>query len=79
MMDGHGGLFGFFGGFMWIFWLLVIAGIVALVVFLTGGAGTGRTPPRQAGEDPLEILRRRYARGEIDEEEFNRRRAELEK
>ncbi len=79
MMDGHGGFFGFFGGFMWIFWLLVVAGIVALVVFLAGGSGRSSIPPASRDDDPLEILRRRYARGEIDEEEFHRRRAELEK
>lgn len=30
-------------------------------------------------DNPLEILKARYARGEIDEEEYERRRRELEK
>jgi uncharacterized membrane protein len=37
-------------------------------------AGHG-TAPR--AEDPLEVLRMRYARGEIDDDEFERRRAAL--
>jgi putative membrane protein len=39
---------------------------------LFGGHGTG---PK--AEDPLEVLRLRYARGEIDEDEFERRRRTL--
>ena len=39
-----------------------------------GGPGPAAgTPP----EDPLEILRRRYAAGEIDDEEYQRRRKTL--
>jgi len=79
VMEGHGGMLGFFGGLMWIFWILLIAGIAALVVFLVGGGNRGVSPPGPRADDPLEILRRRYARGEIDEGEFQRRRAELEK
>ena len=36
------------------------------------GHGTGARP-----DDPLEVLRVRYARGEIDEEEYDRRRRTL--
>ena len=39
-----------------------------------GGQGVAGGP---AGEDPLEILRRRYAAGEIDDEEYARRRKTL--
>jgi putative membrane protein len=38
------------------------------------GQGTGSAP---GAEDPLEILRRRYAAGEIDDEEYTRRRKTL--
>ncbi len=66
----------FFGGF---FFLLVIAGIVAAVVW--GGFGNhsfaeryGLTPNR---ENPFEILQRRYARGEISHDEFERMKHDL--
>jgi putative membrane protein len=36
------------------------------------GAPPPSAPPRP--DDPLEILRARYARGEIDDEEYERRR-----
>ena len=43
---------------------------------VSGGASSS-PPSRQ--DTPLEILKARYARGEIDDEEFQRRRRELEK
>jgi putative membrane protein len=64
------------------FWALVIVGLVYGVRWLIradrnsrlpGGPGAGGPPPN----DPLEILRQRYARGEIDEEEYERRRKTL--
>lgn len=61
---------------MWIFWILLIVIIIALVKVFAG-SGSGPTAPSH--ESPLEILKARYARGEIDEEEFERRRKELEK
>jgi len=69
------------GGGMWlmlIFWIilfvLVILAIVALWRFIRGGSA-----PRQNGnaDRPLEILRERFARGEIDQEEFEARRKAL--
>ncbi len=68
--DGH--FFG--GGFMWIFWLLIIAGIFFLFQNMAKGSSGGSSDK----ETPMEILKKRYARGEIDEEEFERRRKELE-
>ncbi len=72
MMNGSGMFFG--GGFMWLIWILVIAGIVLAVVFLVrGGEGASGS-----SESALDILKKRYARGEIDEQEYERRRRELE-
>lgn len=42
-----------------------------------GSQGTGGSPAVPPAEDPLEILRRRYAAGEIDDEEYARRRKTL--
>lgn len=73
-MDGSGGMF--FGGvFMWIFWLLVIVVIVA-VVKATMAGNTQRSDGQK--DSPLSILEERYARGEIDREEYQEKRRELE-
>lgn len=73
----HGdGSWGWMGGGMWISWILLIVVVVVLIKALTGrGVGS----PTEHLESPLEILKARYARGEIDEEEFQHRRRELEK
>ncbi len=56
-----------------LFWVLVLVGIVLLVRWLWI---QGRPPTR--GEDsPLDILKRRYARGEITREEFESIRRDL--
>ena len=73
MMDGSGGMW-FGGGFMWLLWIVLIAAVIYAIVALVRGS----SPQRNDGNDALEILRQRYARGEIDEEEFERRRRELE-
>ena len=60
--------------FMAIFWLLLLAGIVVLVVWL---ATRYRAPGGGAGESPLDILKARYARGEISQEEFERMKQDI--
>ena len=56
------------GIFMMLFWGAVIGGLVLLV------AGLGRKDDKPVNGDiaPLDILKRRYANGEIDHEEFER-------
>ena len=72
MYDGHG-FFG--GGFMWIFWILLILVVVwAVRAGLNSGDGAGSGNQRT----PLEILKERYARGEIDRETFERMKKDLE-
>ncbi len=60
------------------FWSLVVFAIVMLVRHFGRPAGTapGGSPP---GDDAVQVLRQRFARGELDEEEFQRRMALLEK
>jgi len=91
VMDGFRGELGGFG-IAELFWVLIWASFVVLVLVLLvlairwflraergpgslpGGGSPGGGPP---GPDPLAILRERYARGEIDDEEFERRRKML--
>lgn len=72
MYDGH--MFGFGGGFMWIFWILLIVAIV-WAVKATGGS---RNNPPENRKSALDILKERYARGEIDQQEFEQKRKELD-
>ena len=73
---GHmmwGGGFGMAGGLMMLlFWGAIIALIVFAVRGFSAGSGSG------GKSDAAEILRERYAQGEIDEEEYERHKAKLE-
>lgn len=71
-MYGDGMWMGFGGGFMWLFWILIIVAIVMLVK-----AGGSSQSSDHHHETPIEILKKCYARGEIDDEEFQRKKKEL--
>ncbi|MFW6201111.1 MAG: SHOCT domain-containing protein [Gemmatimonadota bacterium] len=59
--------------FMMLFWIAVIALVVWLIVRLTRGDGApGGTGGAVRGDRAEEILRERYARGEIDRDSFER-------
>ena len=76
MWDGwHMGGWGWGWGILWValFWALVIAGLVLLVRYLA----RSNQPVGPRGEQPLEILKRRYARGEISREEFEEKKRDL--
>lgn len=73
---GHMMGYGSYGGmFMWLI-LIIIAGIVIYFIFSQGKRTGGPADPTQ--ENPVEILRRRYANGEISKEEFDRIKKDLE-
>ncbi len=72
MMDcGWMPMMGFGMLFMVLFWVVVIVGVILLVRWFLGSSGITR------GESALEILKKRYARGEINKEEFEERKRDL--
>ena len=77
MGDWGGGGWG--PGFGWIFmvlfWALIVLGVVALAkwLFTAGGGGSGASRGT-----PLDVLKERYARGEINREQYEQMRRDLE-
>ncbi len=63
-----------FGGFMWLFWVAFIIGLIFLVKWLVQ---QGSPSEPKVEEDALEILKKRYAKGEIDKEEYEEKRKHL--
>lgn len=64
---------------MFIFWALVIVGIVFLIRWLIAASGTGqRFDVQHRGDSALDILKKRYARGEISKQEFEEMRRDLQ-
>jgi len=67
---GWGGMA--FGGIMMLLWFaLIVALIVFLVRWISGTSG------RNSNKDALDILKQRYARGEIDTAELEERLQQL--
>jgi len=60
---------------MVLFWALIVAGVVALVLYVRSDRSTAQSPPAPAS--PEQILAARFARGEISETEFRDRLAVL--
>ncbi len=72
MMDGYGyGVAGYgmliFG---FIFWILILIGLILLIKYLWEGGA-------KKEESALELLKKRYARGEISKEEFEEKKKYL--
>lgn len=82
MMDWGGGMW---GGGNWIMFLFSLAFLVAVIVGIVfvvralsaSGAGGDRQVPARERETPEELVRRRYAAGEIDREEYEQKLRDL--
>jgi putative membrane protein len=80
-MMGWGGGFGFGWIFMLVFWGLIIWGIVALVRGAGGHGCWGGHHHDEHGHKSntaLDILKERYAKGEISKEDFEKMKKDLE-
>jgi len=75
-MDYDGGMMGSWGWPMMLvtglFWVLLIGAAIWLAGWLSS-----RSRKFQQEEHPLDILKRRYARGEISREDYERMRQDL--
>jgi putative membrane protein len=81
---GGAGLFGALFGLMFtlIFWVLVIAGIFYLVKYLASRDKEDEIENLKDKKDTsrkaMEILKERYAKGEIDKKEFDQKKKDLQ-
>lgn len=71
-MDGGMGIWMLFN---MTFWILVIIGIVLLAVWIARTGGRGERSKDE--ESALDILKKRYARGEINKEEYEEKKRDL--
>ncbi|HID81113.1 MAG TPA: SHOCT domain-containing protein [Chromatiales bacterium] len=71
MVDGHW----LGGGVMWLFWIVLIV----VVLWAVKSAASNENQSTNKQKSAQDILKERYARGEIDEDEFERRKRELKK
>jgi putative membrane protein len=67
----------FFGPLMMIVVIAAIIVVVVLIVRWLGGPGYTTHPPAPHHRTPLDILKERFARGEIDQAEYEERRRAL--
>jgi putative membrane protein len=76
--------YGMMGGGWWWMWFVWVGGFVVLVlliyllVYASRGGGPGVHPPAAPPETPLDILKKRYARGEITREQYEQMKKDLE-
>jgi putative membrane protein len=77
-MMGYGYGMSWMGGiFMIVFWVAVIVGIIFLIRWLVVSSRTGGPGASHGADTALDILKKRYARGEIDKPEFEEKKKDL--
>lgn len=67
MMPGYLGWGGMW--IIWIIWLVIVASIIWIVISLVSRSKRGDENLRST-ESPMDILKKRYAKGEISKEQF---------
>ena len=76
MMDGYDMMYDY-GWIYMILGMLLIVGIALLIVWLVRQSGSGSAGSRDSGETALDILKKRYAKGEISKEEYERMKSDI--
>lgn len=66
---GYGGMY---------MWLIFLAAAVAIIYFIFKRDNSGDRRMILPDESPLDILKKRYARGEITKEEYDRLKSDIE-
>lgn len=64
-----------FGGSMWVLFIILL--VVALLAITGSKWGTDNQEDSKPGQDAMQIVRRRYAAGEISREEFDQIKRDL--
>ncbi len=62
--------------FMLLFWALIVIGVIVLIRWL--GHGRHRHGWHEHGHSAMDVLKERYAKGEIDKREFEEKKKDLE-
>lgn len=65
--------------FGWIFVILFWVAIILLIIWLYRQIKGPAVKPGETGETPLDVLKKRYTRGEITKEQYREMKEELEK
>lgn len=73
-MQGYGGM-GMGFGMIW-FWIIGIAFLVLIIWLIT--RSQNQNAANNQYKSAIEILKERYARGEIDKEEFEEKKSQLQ-
>jgi len=71
--NGHGSIMGGMWFFSILFWVLIIAG----VVFITRWFLERNNKTSSVNESALDVLKKRYAKGEIDRETFEQMKKDI--
>lgn len=71
-MMGYGGYGGMF------MWLILIIGLAVVIYFVINRNKTTGNSINSTREIPMDILKKRYAKGEITKEEFDKLKKEIE-
>ncbi len=72
MMGGFGGM-----GLMAIVWIVFIGIIIWAIVAAVQNSTESKSSGSSAADSALDVIKKRYARGEIDKAEFNEKKKDL--